>query len=295
MKETLENRLKNFIKLFVKDKALLRSAGLLYEDVKYFVLFFLRYPVEYAVYRYSLLAGKPYFGLVMQAWMTIPERAAWMRRTVAAVKADGQVNILEIGSWAGHSATVWAGALKEFHGGRGRLLCVDPWKSYISLEKHDTSRFMYRQMEAGLKSGDILRLFYHNVRASGADQLVMSMRAESREALKYLAPGSFDVIYVDGDHSYDGVISDLRLSAPLLKDGGFLCGDDLELQYHQVDKASIEPVKNLNFATDPVQETGYHPGVTLGLWKFFGTEVSAYNGFWLMRKAGSSWEKVQLG
>jgi SAM-dependent methyltransferase len=37
---------------------------------------------------------------------------------------------------------------------------------------------------------------------------------------------SFDWIYVDADHSYDGVAADARASAPKLKPGGFLVFND---------------------------------------------------------------------
>jgi hypothetical protein len=36
----------------------------------------------------------------------------------------------------------------------------------------------------------------------------------------------FDMIYIDGDHSYDGVKSDLNLSFLKIKNGGLICGHD---------------------------------------------------------------------
>lgn len=36
----------------------------------------------------------------------------------------------------------------------------------------------------------------------------------------------FDIAYIDGDHTYDGVIRDLNGWYPLVKRGGILCGDD---------------------------------------------------------------------
>jgi hypothetical protein len=37
---------------------------------------------------------------------------------------------------------------------------------------------------------------------------------------------SFDMIYIDGDHSYDGVKSDLKSSFLKVKNGGLICGHD---------------------------------------------------------------------
>jgi predicted O-methyltransferase YrrM len=290
-----ENKIKNLVKLFIKNRQLLRKAGIIYENIKYFLLFFINYPVEYCVYRYALYSNRPYFGLIMQAGLTAPVRALGMKKTVEVVKEHtGFVNILEIGSWAGGSALVWTKAIDRFNAGNGRVLCVDPWKSYISLKDNNTPRFLYRQMESALKNGDIVRLFNHNIKAAGADDKVIPIRGGSKDVLPYLGKETFDIIYIDGDHSYDGVISDLELSGKLLKNNGIICGDDLELQFPQVDGAHNEAFKQHDFVVDPLQDTSYHPGVARAVWEYFKTEVSLYNGFWLMRKKNDSWEKVVL-
>ncbi len=38
--------------------------------------------------------------------------------------------VLEIGSWAGGSAILWAETLKQFNNGKGSVFCVDPWRRY---------------------------------------------------------------------------------------------------------------------------------------------------------------------
>lgn len=45
---------------------------------------------------------------------------------------------------------------------------------------------------------------------------------------------SIDLIFIDGDHTYDGVIKDLKISWDKInKNGGILCGDD-------IDRASVK-------------------------------------------------------
>lgn len=51
----------------------------------------------------------------------------------------------------------------------------------------------------------------------------------------------FDIIYVDGDHSYEGAKKDLELSLQLLKEGGKIIVDDLH--YSSVKKAFNEFVE----------------------------------------------------
>lgn len=42
---------------------------------------------------------------------------------------------------------------------------------------------------------------------------------------------TFDIIYIDGDHSYDGVKKDLNLSYLKIKNQGYIMGHDYEMNY----------------------------------------------------------------
>ena len=39
--------------------------------------------------------------------------------------------------------------------------------------------------------------------------------------------GSCDLVYIDGDHTYEGVVKDLAAWYPKVKKGGIICGDDI--------------------------------------------------------------------
>lgn len=43
----------------------------------------------------------------------------------------------------------------------------------------------------------------------------------------------FDWVYIDADHSYDAVKKDLEFYYPLMKKGGYLCGDDYGLWFNR--------------------------------------------------------------
>ena len=63
------------------------------------------------------------------------------------------------------------------------------------------------------------------------------IRGSSVDVLPTLV-GKFDIIYVDGDHSYKGAKKDLELSLPLLKENGKIIVDDLH--YPSVRQAFYE-------------------------------------------------------
>ena len=66
------------------------------------------------------------------------------------------------------------------------------------------------------------------------DHFIWHKRKESYSELNYLIKklykNNFDLIYPDGDHSYHGVSVDIDNCCSLVRDGGILCGDDLEIQ-----------------------------------------------------------------
>lgn len=119
------------------------------------------------------------------------------------------------------------------------------------------------------------------------------MRGLSADVLPGFELCSFDLIHIDGSHCYGDVLADLRMAHRLLRDGGILCGDDLELQASECDRHFAGQNKHLDYREDPRTGRPFHPGVTLAVYEFFGP-VSALYGFWAMRKTGSGYQGVLL-
>jgi SAM-dependent methyltransferase len=246
--------------------------------------------------RACLREGTPYFGPLMGAAQGDPKRHARMQQLVASICAGGDgapLRIVEIGSWAGASAITWADALKRFNRGRGIVLCIDPWEDYFdpSAVAGGGDRRQYDRMASALTEGRIFPLFRHNVRATGHDDIILPVRAPSETVLPLLSEGSVDLVYVDGSHAYHRVALDLALGSRVLRRGGILCGDDLELQVEQVGRERVRGQIQFDYAKD--EETGalYHPGVTLAVGEAFGT-LSAPDGFWAIRKGPEGWVRI---
>lgn len=256
--------------------------------------------IEYRHYEYCLAHDKPYFGRVMWALQGHPVRHAYMQLLVefqCINRGDKPFNVLEIGSWAGGSAITWANAIQRFNDRNGLVICLDPWKLYFDPSKYgespDGQQETYQEMADALLSGKIYDLFLHNIRTSKCDDIVLPFKGRSDGILPLFGDERFDVVFVDGDHTYACVLKDMTNSARLVSEGGILCGDDLELQIPQFDLEYAKKHKDKDYILDPKTNECYHPGVSLAVSEFFG-EVSAYEGFWAMRKCGRSWEKVEL-
>jgi predicted O-methyltransferase YrrM len=75
------------------------------------------------------------------------------------------------------------------------------------------------------------------------DSRVRVLHMPSSEAARRLADGAVDFVYVDGDHSFEGVVADITDYTPKLRPGGIISGDDYDLP--AVRKAVDSLVPNL--------------------------------------------------
>ena len=251
--------------------------------------------LDAAYYQFCREVNRPYFGRVMWASQGLPLRHVLMQELVrveSARQGDRPLHILEVGSWAGGSAISWAEALTAYHHGNGSVVCVDPWKPYLDLSKL-TDAPVYREMSDALVKDTIYDLFLHNVTASGYRHLVHPHRGQSTTILPTLPRSHFDIVFIDGDHSYAAVMADLKGAFDLIKEGAILCGDDLEMQRREIDEAYARTQLHSDYIRDPATGKEYHPGVTLAVGELIGA-VSTAVGFWAVRKRGNGWEGLDM-
>tara|TARA_B100000315_G_scaffold220156_3_gene222593 strand:- start:456 stop:1262 length:807 start_codon:yes stop_codon:yes gene_type:complete len=210
---------------------------------------------------------------------------------LALNKQNASLNILEVGSWTGASALTWGEALEIHNNGNGEITCIDAWEPYYN----DTEILddLSRQINDALSGDEPFQVFQKNMEHLPPSVNLNVRRGWSQDILPTLAHDSFDLVYIDGDHSYQGVSVDLENCCPLVNKGGFICGDDLELQSHQVDATIALQQPNLDKLHDQFSDTTYHPGVTRAIGEKFG-RVSSWHGFWAMQKLDGHWQEVSL-
>jgi len=223
-----------------------------------------------------------------------PVRHAYMNQLVKLECSQRGVHpfkMLEIGSWAGGSAITWAQAIKDYYRGNGVVVCVDSWEPYHDLKRDQSLH--YQRMNEALAAGKIFRLFMHNIKTLGHNDIVYPVKAPADRILPFFATTQFDLVFVDGDHAYSNVLRDLKHCTRLVAEGGILCGDDLELQLSQVDMENARTTSEMDFVLDSKTGLWFHPGVTVAVNQMFG-DVSVWEGFWAVRRHGDGWEKVVM-
>lgn len=130
----------------------------------------------------------------------------------------------EVGVYEGVFAERMLFKLKPKH-----LTLIDPWLGGL-----DTGSKKDTQETQDARYALVLKKFQHEI-ASGK---VSVLRKTSDAAYAELSDNTFDLVYIDGDHSYEQVLKDLTNFMPKVKAGGFLTGDDFH--YPSVEKAVRE-------------------------------------------------------
>lgn len=234
----------------------------------------------------ALELNKPYFGRRLAAFQSPPVRYALVDAVVRSYfSGKRSARILEIGSWAGASAITFGLALRDLGMHDSTVVCVDHWERYL-LEQDGH----YESMNSAAASGDIQRLFWHNVRACDLIAALQVKEGRSADVLPQLEPESFDLVYVDGSHNRDDVAFDIEQAKRLVRDNGIICGDDLELCKAETDQLNHADAVRLgtDYVTDPRSGIRYHPGVTEAVAEAF-TAVRQEYGVWLAERAESGW------
>ena len=128
------------------------------------------------------------------------EDLSWLTEAVA-----GKLRIVELGSLHGRSTRAM------LDNSEAHIWCIDSWQgaeSGIGLITDD----------------DDYAIFLENVR--DVRWRVTILKMFTHEAVEMLPVRFFDMVFIDACHSYEAVKFDITHYAPLLREGGLLCGHD---------------------------------------------------------------------
>jgi predicted O-methyltransferase YrrM len=144
-----------------------------------------------------------------------------------AKMCPAELPIIEIGSWEGGS-TAWMGR-DSLDGNGAKVYAIDPHYE------------------------DTWEIFGANMKRAGVEKAIIPMKETSLEAHEHWDKGPIGFLWIDGDHSYEGISLDIKLWEPELVDGKMIAFHDVTHRNLGVYRAVKEKIihshhyKNLGF------------------------------------------------
>lgn len=167
------------------------------------------------------------------------EEREYLTRQMKAIHSKDPV-IVELGSWKGTSSIAIATGIKKYCKS-AKFYCIDMFSQE------------YYAATPGLELGTQVNMrdvFEKNMK----DFPHVTLQMESLKAVDKFDDKSIDFIFIDADHSYEGVKSDILAWAPKMKPGSTICGHDHRSEYPGVEKAVKEIFVHYNLPARTIWE-----------------------------------------
>lgn len=173
----------------------------------------------------GMFEGAECYIVHMQGWMNdgfVP----FLERAIAGCPS-GPVTAIEVGSWKGASTHEIAQRLKNRTD--SKIIAVDTW---LGAFEHIISKEYNTMLNRVHGYPTIYREFISNMKAYGYSKLVSPLPLPSNQAYDVLLHQGItaDIVYIDAAHDEIPVFSDISLYFELLKIGGFMIGDDFQIE-----------------------------------------------------------------
>ena len=138
-------------------------------------------------------------------------RNSWLGTVVKQQLVDCEIAV-EVGVWRGDYSDAIMVSLnpKEFYG-------VDPYRLYPGMVSAPGPEY-----DTQAKLDDLALRVEARYEKKGA----VLIRETSERASQMFDDNSVDFVYIDGDHTYEGVMLDIQCWWPKIRPGGILSGDD---------------------------------------------------------------------
>lgn len=125
-------------------------------------------------------------------------------------------DVVEIGSWQGRSTSFLARATRDSQ--NGRFFAIDHFRGNVGKENN----YVVGKQDLS----DLKMNFLSNLRKLGLESSVHLLDMPNAEAAVNFEPGQIRFLFIDGDHTAEGVSKDIELFFPKLTSGAIVVFDD---------------------------------------------------------------------
>jgi hypothetical protein len=145
----------------------------------------------------------------------------------AVLEAKDGARFVEVGTFLGKSAAYMASKILEARK-EIALICVDSWDErqyaqwWIDVRHDPPSPWPVEE----LYGMTLIEACTHCIHSVGLQRLIHPMRESSTDAARMFKHGSLDFVFIDADHRYAGISTDIAAWRGKVKSGGILAGHD---------------------------------------------------------------------
>jgi methyltransferase family protein len=133
------------------------------------------------------------------------------------------IRVVEIGSWVGRTALAMASVSPFLY-----IHCIDTW---LGSPGDSTSEWAKQ-----IGQRELFQTFCRNCKGHGLMTHIIPHIGTS-ELWASVWPWPADLVFIDGEHSEEACLQDIKLWTPHVRKGGILCGHDFDPQFPGVEKA----------------------------------------------------------
>jgi len=126
---------------------------------------------------------------------------------INTIRPTSEMRIIEIGSYVGESTMIFADRFKE-------VVSVDPYINDYDLD------------DAACHHAPFNKVYEQFIRNTLSIPNIKSIKETSENAFSILKDQQWDMVYIDGLHTFEGVSYDIEHYKSIIKPGGFVCGHD---------------------------------------------------------------------
>lgn len=126
---------------------------------------------------------------------------------INTIRATSEMRIIEIGSYVGESTMIFAEHFKE-------VVSVDPYINDYDLD------------DAACHHAPFDKVYEQFIRNTLSIPNIKSIKETSKNAFSILKDQQWDMVYIDGLHTFEGISYDIEHYKSIIKPGGFVCGHD---------------------------------------------------------------------
>lgn len=238
--------IKKFLKIFFKPKIIRKN----FEKLIFFYRNNFLNEIE-KIYVYKKLDTEQIAGPIDSDF---PREDGEALSKIVKMYAKENMMIAEIGSWKGMSTIVLAKSISPF---KGKIFAIDHWLGSEKVPHHEIA-----------KKIDMFSVFKKNMISFGVWEIIYPMIMDSATAASIFKDESLDLIFLDADHRYSMVKTDILNWLPKLKKGGIFCGHDSE-NYYTKFPPEIKKRIDAHLEEDIISEYQIHPGVIKALYDCF--------------------------